>query len=236
MRHIICCWACAILIVPLTQPASADIVWSQLGGAAGAESRGGAISDDSSEVISADDFSSSSSWGLSSIQWWGGGVDRSATNGISSFLISILDASGVGGRPGTELFSTSIAVQDIGVVADQPPGNTNATVWRYQASLPSWSFGPGSYWMAIMAEAENPNGSGLWEWQGLVDGGDGWAFKRFNESGWTLRRNLEDVQNLAWVLEGSPQMIPLPAPVLLGGIGLLGLIPLRRRIMARAAQ
>lgn len=213
-------------------PAQADTVWSQPGGSGGAGT--GHISDDSYSQRVADQFTSSGgSYALTSVSWWGVAYPSlEAFAGIDSFVIGIFESDVSGTKPK----ETPIAGLSASISTNaNDPSHVTATEdgggwWRYAADLTGWVLPPGDYWFSVMAETSTPNGSYKWIWQmEQVSGSDGGAY-RTGASAWTAF----GAHDMAWQLEGSIQNIPLPAPILLGALGLAGVVPVRRRLMPRA--
>lgn len=186
----------------------------------------------------ADQFHLSTATSLSTVRWWGSAANELESTGLTDFVITIFNRDS-GSLPGTTNFSESIAVGTVIASADAAPDKAapgKPGGWKYEANLSSGhNLGAGDYFFSVYGKASSINGAIKWVWQGLLDGGDGAFFKSAESGMWAdaVREN-HPVNNLAWQLEGTIQQVPLPMPVLLGGLGLLGVIPLRQRMKRRA--
>lgn len=215
----------------------ADTVWTQEGGNGGLTPSSPQFwtSDNAGDSYQADNFTLSAATSITAARWWGLGATNDgngsyAVGGIDAFVVEIFAASG-GIPTGSALYSTSIAVGNVTWVEDF---DTGLSSYQYDVDLAGCSLAGGEYFFSVFADATNENVPEAWGWQGLDDNGDGTAY-RVPSGGATWYHQAPNepgyLDNLAFELFSVPQNVPLPMPALLGGIGLLSMIPLRRRMM-----
>ncbi|MFG0284416.1 MAG: hypothetical protein ACF8R7_08345 [Phycisphaerales bacterium JB039] len=215
------------------------VVWSQPGGDPGAGggnpvsyyfSDNGTTSPGEGRAADGFNVATSSQMSLTSVRWWGSGqvwfvqYNPDPFDGILSFAVTILENSG--GLPGSQVWTASIDKDDITATA-AGFGSEYATLSKYETALVGVpTLESGSYFISIVAELASPTGADRWAWEGIT--GDG--SPQWDGSKWSTNPGVD----LAFELSGTVTTVPLPAPVLLTGVGLLGLIPLRRRLVRSA--
>ncbi|GEM_PF-5694999 len=206
----------------------ADGVWSQPGGSGSA---GGYVgSSPNIGYTVADDFSLSASTHITRIHWWGSALSSGNVlqtdplDGIQTFVLGIWsDSSSLPGS--TEFTPISVNATLVSTYSDAVSGYTTGVGYRYELDLAAnsldFTLGSSTYWLQIIGESTTS--SKAWAWQ-YLSSGDGSAFK-YEGGSWQTY----SLGGMAFEL--NPTSIPLPMPVLLAGVGLVGMVPLRRRVL-----
>jgi len=241
MKRCFCALATTISVAILAGAgltATAGTVWEQPGGAG---STGDFYQAGSNmDYLMADDFSLGNSTHLSLLTFWGhaavndpGYWDFAASgeSGKSSgFLDSVtinIHSNTSGNLPGGIIQTELVSMSLVGAVIDHPD-NYGTFGWKYTIDLAGtnhdFNLGAGDYWLSIFGNSSDTSKG--WGWQstdqGQVNNNSSYKFVNSNWVSFNV--------DFAFRLEG-PESIPLPMPLLLGGVGLLVMIPLRRRLM-----
>lgn len=165
---------------------------------------------------------------------WGDPAQNPPQAMISHFIISFYADVPAGqgvppwSHPGSLLYAETIPLDRVRVKESKygtiNRSSSTQTVFQYDALLPMpFEQEAGNiYWLSI--QAVDPNGNPLqWGWQESMDHWNDNAVQQgFSQNGWW---DLLPGEDMAFVLKP----VPIPAPLILFGSGLLGLIGLRRR-------